>query len=72
MIRVDDERLFPIWKRAGELGIPVLIHVSDPVGFFLPVDAANEHYLTLRRRPGLELPGLATSARWSSWSSATA
>src|SRR4030042_3968574 len=51
MIRVDDERLFPIWKRAGELGVPVLIHVSDPVGFFLPIDAANEHYLTLCDAP---------------------
>ena len=51
MLRVDDERLFPIWKRAGELNAPVLIHVSDPVAFFLPTDAANEHYLTLREFP---------------------
>lgn len=51
-LRVDDERLFPIWRRAGELKVPVLIHVSDPVGFFLPVDAANEHYLTLTDAPG--------------------
>lgn len=52
IVRVDDERLFPIWRRAGELGIPVLIHVSDPIGFFLPIDARNEHYLTLREFPG--------------------
>jgi predicted TIM-barrel fold metal-dependent hydrolase len=57
MIRVDDERLYPIWKRAGELGVPVLIHVSDPVGFFLPIDAANEHYLTLRDAPGWSFLG---------------
>lgn len=51
MLPVDDKRLYPIWKRAGELGVPVLIHVSDPVAFFLPVDAHNEHYLTLREFP---------------------
>lgn len=51
MIAVDDERLFPIWRRAGELGIPVLIHTSDPWGFFLPVDEKNEHYQTLLEFP---------------------
>ncbi len=57
MLRVDDERLFPIWHRAGELGIPVLIHVGDPVAFFLPVDAQNEHYQTLREFPGWSFAG---------------
>ena len=57
MIPVDDERLFPIWRRAGELGIPVLIHVSDPVGFFLPVDEHNEHYRTLLEFPGWSFAG---------------
>jgi predicted TIM-barrel fold metal-dependent hydrolase len=51
MLRVDDERLAPIWQRAGELNIPVVIHVSDPLGFFLPIDGHNEHYLTLREFP---------------------
>ena len=58
MLRVDDERLAPIWDRAGELGVPVLIHVSDPIGFFQPIDQRNEHYLTLREFPG-----------WSFWGS---
>lgn len=57
MLAVDDERLYPIWKRAGELGIPVLIHVSDPVGFFLPVDERNEHYPTLLEFPGWSFHG---------------
>jgi len=48
MLAVDDRRLFPIWRRAGELDIPVLIHTSDPVGLFLPVDEHNEHYQTLQ------------------------
>jgi predicted TIM-barrel fold metal-dependent hydrolase len=38
--RVNDERLDPIWEKAGELHIPVLIHTADPVAFWQPV---NEH-----------------------------
>jgi predicted TIM-barrel fold metal-dependent hydrolase len=57
MLRVDDERLFPIWRRAGELKVPVLIHVSDPAAFFRPIDAANEHYLTLREFPAWSFHG---------------
>lgn len=57
MIAVDDERLFPVWRRAGELGIPVLIHVSDPVGFFLPLDDENEHAPTLREFPSWSFHG---------------
>jgi predicted TIM-barrel fold metal-dependent hydrolase len=52
MIRVDDPRLYPIWKKAGDLGVPVLIHSTDPVGFFLPVDEKNEHFSTLITYPG--------------------
>ncbi len=57
MVPVDDERLFPIWRRAGELKIPILMHISDPVAFFDPIDAANEHYLTLQEFPGWSFVG---------------
>ena len=57
MIAVDDRRLYPVWKRAGELGIPVLIHTSDPVAFFSPVDERNEHLPTLRKYPGWSFHG---------------
>jgi len=39
--RVNDERLDPIWAKAGELGIPVLIHTADPPAFWQPVDEGN-------------------------------
>lgn len=51
LVSPDDERLAPIWTKAGELGIPVLIHVADPVAFFQPLDRFNPSYLTLKRRP---------------------
>jgi predicted TIM-barrel fold metal-dependent hydrolase len=51
IVPVDDERIFPLWERAGELGVPVLIHTSDPAAFFLPADEHNEHSLWLSWAP---------------------
>ncbi len=45
----DDPALSPMWEEAGALGIPVLIHVADPVAFFLPVDHRNERLEELLR-----------------------
>ena len=49
LIRLDDERLAPIWEEAAKLGVPVLTHQSDPYGFFEPVDEDNEHYDSLKK-----------------------
>ena len=49
LIRLDDERLAPIWEEAGKLGIPILIHQSDPYGFFEPPTEENEHYDSLKK-----------------------
>ena len=57
IIRVDDRRLYPVWKRAGELNLPVLMHISDPAAFFLPVNEYNEHYLSLQEYPGWSFQG---------------
>jgi len=52
LVPVDDPRFDPVWEKAGELGVPVLIHTSDPAAFFLPVDRFNPRYVTLRyKRP---------------------
>jgi predicted TIM-barrel fold metal-dependent hydrolase len=50
-IPVDDDRLDPLWAAAAELGVPVLIHVADPMAFFQPLDLRNERYAELRRHP---------------------
>ena len=50
-VRTDDPRLDPIWKKAGELGIPVLIHTGEPVAFWSPVDEHNERWLELQQFP---------------------
>lgn len=51
LIRVDDPRLDPVWARAGQLGIPVLMHISDPKAFFTPIDRYNERYDELGAHP---------------------
>ena len=50
-IPVNDPRLAPLWEKAGELGIPVLIHSADPAEFWQPHDRFNERWLELKLRP---------------------
>lgn len=50
-IAINDPRLDPIWKKCGELGIPVLIHAADPKSFWDPMDKDNERWLELKTRP---------------------
>jgi predicted TIM-barrel fold metal-dependent hydrolase len=56
LVRVDDPRLDPIWQAAGELGLPVLIHVADPVAFFDPLDEQNERWEELTAHPDWSFP----------------
>ena len=51
LVDVDDERLIPIWEMAGELGLPVLIHIADPVAFFDPIDETNERWEEIGEHP---------------------
>jgi predicted TIM-barrel fold metal-dependent hydrolase len=51
LVDVDDVRLGPIWEMAGELGLPILIHVADPVAFFDPIDETNERWEELGNHP---------------------
>jgi uncharacterized protein len=50
-VHTDDPRLDPIWEKAGQLGIPVLIHTGEPVAFWSPVDKHNERWLELTQFP---------------------
>ena len=51
LVDVDDPRLEPIWETAGELNLPVMIHVADPVAFFDPIDETNERWEELGNHP---------------------
>ena len=52
LVAVDDDRINPVWAKAGELGIPVLIHTADPQSFWDPLDVFNERWLELKTHPG--------------------
>lgn len=56
LVRVDDERLDPIWETAGEIGLPVTIHVGDPPAFFCPLDGRNERWEELQMHPDWRFP----------------
>lgn len=62
-VATNDPRLDPIWAKAGELGIPVLIHTGEPAEFFEPHDHLNERWLELRQFPGRARP----ADRYPSW-----
>ena len=52
--RVGDarrRRLDPVWDAVAAAGIPVTIHVADPVAFFEPLDARNERVEELLANP---------------------
>ena len=53
---VDDRRLDPLWSTAGELGLPVMIYVADPVAFFDPLDQTNERWEELHAHPDWQFP----------------
>src|ERR1700722_1769852 len=63
MVRVDDERLAPIFDKATELKIPVMFHTADPDAFFLPIDARNERYEELAAHPDWSFHGSHFSKR---------
>lgn len=57
LLRIDDKRLEPIWRRAGEVGAIIAWHVADPVAFFKPIDKNNERYEELSLAPDWSFHG---------------
>jgi predicted TIM-barrel fold metal-dependent hydrolase len=55
-VRVDDPRLDDLWAAAGELGLPITLHLADPVAFFDPLDETNERWEELQANPDWQFP----------------
>ncbi len=51
-LAIDDPRMFAVWEKCGQLGIPVIIHAADPKPFWDPMDSDNERWLELKTHPG--------------------
>lgn len=57
LLRIDDERLAPLFDKAAELRIPVMFHTADPDAFFKPLDRFNERYEELAAHPDWSFHG---------------
>ncbi len=57
LVKIDDRRFDPMWDACGQLNMPVAIHVSDPVAFFIPTDRFNERYEELSNHPNWSFYG---------------
>lgn len=38
----DDPRLDPLWDKAGQLGMPISFHTSDPIWSYYPMNSTND------------------------------
>jgi len=56
-VPVDWPELDALWKKAGELGVPVAIHAADPAAFWLPPTPDNERYDELEVHPSWSFHG---------------
>ncbi len=57
LLPVDTPKLDPLWERAGELGVPVLIHTADPKAFFEKPGPENERWQELKQAPDWSFHG---------------
>jgi predicted TIM-barrel fold metal-dependent hydrolase len=51
LLKIDDRGLDTLFDRAGELGMPVAIHIGDPKAFWKPVTPENERWDELKVHP---------------------
>ncbi|HEY1263216.1 MAG TPA: twin-arginine translocation signal domain-containing protein, partial [Terriglobales bacterium] len=54
----DDARMDPLFERCGQLGMPVNIHVADPIWMYQPMDNTNDglmnaYHWRLDNQPGI-------------------
>ena len=68
LMKVDDPGLAPLFDKAGELKMPVAIHVGDPKAFWKPADPKNERWDELQAHPEWSFYGNAPHGEpWPSW-----
>jgi predicted TIM-barrel fold metal-dependent hydrolase len=68
LLAIDDARLDPVFERAGDLDLPVLIHAGDPQAFFRPPTEGNERFEELSAHPSWSFWGEGPGGRaWPSW-----
>jgi predicted TIM-barrel fold metal-dependent hydrolase len=51
LLPIDDHGLDPLFEKAGELGMPIAIHIGDPKAFWKPATPDNERWDELGAHP---------------------
>jgi predicted TIM-barrel fold metal-dependent hydrolase len=41
-MHLDDPRMDPLLEKCGELGLPINVHVGEPIWFYQPMDSTND------------------------------
>jgi predicted TIM-barrel fold metal-dependent hydrolase len=41
-MHADSPKMDPIWEKCAELGLPVNIHIGEPIWFYQPMDSTND------------------------------
>ena len=60
----DDPRMDALWEKCGELGMPISLHVADPIWMYQKMDRHNDGLMNayewrLDNQPGIvDLPGM--------------
>lgn len=48
-MHIDDERMAPLLKKCGELGMPVSIHVAEPYWMYQPINEYNDGLMNSKK-----------------------
>ena len=48
-MHIDDDRMAPLLKKCGELGMPVNIHVAEPFWMYQPIDKHNDGLMNAKK-----------------------
>lgn len=60
----DDARMDAVWEKCGELGMPISLHVADPIWMYQKMDKTNDglmnaYHWRLDNKPNIvDLPGM--------------
>ena len=60
----DDTRMDAVWEKCGELGMPISLHVADPIWMYQKMDKTNDglmnaYHWRLDNKPNIvDLPGM--------------
>ncbi|MES1217064.1 MAG: amidohydrolase family protein [Bacteroidota bacterium] len=63
-MHLNDSRMKPLLQKSGELGLPISVHIADPIWMYLPMDVHNDGLMNAYKwRIDMEEPGILNHAQ---------